>query len=128
MKIKFKGLELKNIKKLKILKSKKDQKVKQEIIETEKTQELPQQTEEEIIEESEEQPVKEYRETLYSVGHTPEKKLDSLQKHEKSYSFKRREDFTSIEENIDDIGKERKIHNSSDINKKVDLLISKKKK
>jgi len=129
MKVKLKGIKLKNIKKLKNLRFKKDKEVKKEEIKTEEIIEPVQDEEEkEIVEEVEEQPVKEYRETLYSIGHEPKKTSQQPKKDKEIWNLRKREDLPNIEENIDDIGKEKKFKDSSDINKKVDLILSKKKK
>ena len=122
MKIKLKGIKLKNLKRLRKTKTEKEQELKTEYVKTE--EEPITEVKEEIPEELEEETVKEYRETFYSVGQEPK----SSSKEKKPLSFKYRKDFSSIEENIDDIGKEKKLKDSSDVNKKVDLILSKKKK
>jgi len=105
-------------------------------ISVEKNKELPQpeiKEEEETKEEIEELPVKEYRETLYSRGEAPKKPQIAPKPREKQRTGRRWENVEVIETNVDDIGKRKPKHDEKtltklDLNKKVDRLISKRKK
>ncbi len=105
-------------------------------ISVEENKELPQpvvKEEEETKEEIEELPVKEYRETLYSRGEAPKKPQIAPKPREKQWTEKRWENVEVVEKNIDDIGKRKPEHDEKtltklDLNKKVDRLISKRKK
>lgn len=78
-------------------------------------------------------PVKDYRETLYSRGHAPPKPPISQKEKEKHWTSRRWENMEIIEKNVDNIGKKtadytKKTSISPEISKKVEMLISKKKK
>ncbi len=127
------------MKKWKILskfKTKKEEDRKEPEISVEENKEIPQpeiKEEEETKEEIEELPVKEYRETLYSRGEAPKKPQITPKPIEKQWTKRRWENVDVVEKNIDDIGKRKsedteKTLTKLDINKKVDRLISKRKK
>lgn len=105
-------------------------------ISVEENKELPKpvvKEKEETKEEIEELPEKEYRETLYSRGEAPKKPQITPKPIEKQWTGKRWENVEVIEKNIDDIGKRKPEHDEKtltklDLNKKVDRLISKRKK
>ena len=94
--------------------------------------EIPESIEESRVE-TVELPVKDYRETLYSRGHAPSKPPVPKKEKEKHWSSKRWENVEIIEKNVDNIGKKtldhsKKTSTSPEISRKVDMLISKKKK
>jgi hypothetical protein len=123
MKIKLKGIKFKNIKRLRKTISEKEHIIKDDLESEEKIEHI-QETEEVESENIEKEPVKEYRETLYSVGQEPQKQSNKQEIH----ILNKRKDFSSIESRIDDLEKDKRIKGSSDINRKVDMILSKKKK
>lgn len=127
------------MKKWKILskfKTRKKEDSKEPEISVEKNEEITQpdiKEEDEIKEENEESPVKEYRETLYSRGEAPKQSPISPKSIEKKWPGGRWENVDFIEKNVDHIGKRKPEYTEEtltklDINKKVDRLISKRKK
>ncbi|UCD13383.1 MAG: hypothetical protein JSW60_07445 [Thermoplasmatales archaeon] len=114
-------------------KSKKEEKSKEVEIPVQKSEEVPQpEAINETKEETEELPTKDYHETLYSEGQAPKKTTISPKPSEKAWTPKRWESPQAVEKNVDDIGKKKDYHTekypkSSDINKKVDRLLWKKK-
>ena len=113
-------------------KSKKEENINEVEIPVQESEEISQQ-ESETNEETEELPVTDYHETLYSNGHAPKKSTIPPKTSEKSWKRRSWESPHAIEKNIDDIGKKKidyteKSSESLDINKKVDRLLSKKKR
>ncbi len=117
-------------------KSKKEENINEVEIPVQESEEISQQepeTIDETNEETEELPVTDYHETLYSNGHAPKKSTIPPKTSEKPWKRRSWESPHAIEKNIDDIGKKKidyteKSSESFDTDKKVDRLLSKKKR
>ena len=113
-------------------KSKKEEDNKKTEIPIQESEEISQPEPETIDEKKEESPITDYHETLYSNGQGPKKSTESPKTSEKPWKPKSWESPHTIEKNVDGISKKKighteKFSESSDINKKVDRVLSKKK-